>query len=298
MAILKPPRVHTVVNPLDTIVKNVASNFMKDPSKMGLSIGILKDGEMFTYNYGTIEKGKELSPTQNTIYEIGSISKTFTGTLLAKAIVDKKVDLDDDIRKYLNEPYPNLEYQGKPVKILHLVTHTAGLPPFLPNRPDLFKHSPDSVPLLLTAVHKNYNKNNFLKDLHTVKLDTTPGFNYKYSNVDAQLVAFILESVYHKPFAALIKEFITSPLHMTRTEVIVKTNQAAQMAKGYSATGKVMPYMPPLMAASGGIYSSIEDMLRHIKYHLNENNAAASLSHRPVYGDTSELCARLILANE
>ncbi len=169
-----------------------------------------------------LKKEKTFYHHRITIFEVGSISKTFTGTLMAKAIIDKKVGLDDDIRKYLKEPYPNLAYQGRPVKILHLVTHTAGLPAFLPHRPDLFNHSPDSVPLLLTAVHKNYNKNMFLKDLYTVKIDTAPGFNYKYSNVDAQLVGFILENVYHKSYAALIEEFITAPLHTTHTQVVVK----------------------------------------------------------------------------
>ena len=272
---------------IDAIVKNAASTFMKDPSRVGLSIGIIKDGKTYIYNYGTTEKGKDLLPTQNTIYEIGSISKTFTGTLLAEAILDKKVKLNDDIRKYLNEPYPNLEYEGNPIKIVHLVTHTAGLPQFLPDRPDIFQHSSDSIPLFLTAIQKNYTKDKFLKDLHKIDLDTIPGFNYKYSNVDAQLVGFILENVYHTSYATLIKKFITEPLGMNYTKVAIKDNMQRQLAKGYSATGRLMPYMPPLLAPAGGIYSSVKDMLKYMKFHLNKNSSSATLSHQVVYGDTS-----------
>jgi CubicO group peptidase (beta-lactamase class C family) len=59
---------------------------LKIPSRVGLSIGIIKDGKTHAYNFGTTEKGKDWLPTQNTVYEIGAISKTFTGTLLAEAI--------------------------------------------------------------------------------------------------------------------------------------------------------------------------------------------------------------------
>lgn len=280
-------------NDINTIVENAASTFMKDSSRVGLSIGIIKDGKTYTYYYGTSEKGKHLFPTQKTIYEIGSISKTFTGTLLANAIIDRKVKLNDDIRKYLNGNYPNLEYKGQPIKIVHLVTHTAGLPPFLPNRPDIFQHPMDSVPLLLTAIQKNYTKNKLLIDLHKVRLDSIPGFNYKYSNVDAQLVGFILENVYHKSYAELVKKFITTPLSMVHTEVAIKSNRQGQLAKGYSSTGKLMPYMPPLLAPAGGIYSSVEDMLKYMKFHLNQNNSSASLSHQRVFEDTNNFAEGL-----
>jgi len=272
-------------NDIDTIVKNVASAFMKDSSKIGLSIGIIKDGKTYTYNYGTTEKDKNWRPTSNTIYEIGSISKTFTGTLLAKAISDKKLSLNDDIRKYLNEHYPNLQYQGNPIKIVHLVTHTAGLPRFLPDRPEIFQHAPDSIPLYLSAIQKNYTKNRFLKDLHQIRPDTILGFNYKYSNVGAQLLAFILENVYHTSYEALVEKYITEPLHMPRTKVAINGNMQGHLAKGYSASGKPMPYMPRLLTPAGGIYSSVEDMLHYIKFHLNENNEMARLSHDVVYGD-------------
>ncbi len=185
-----------LINKIDTIIQNVASTFMKDTLRVGLSIGIIKDDKTYTFNYGSTEKGKDLLPTSNTIYEIGSISKTFTGTLLAKAIADKKVKLDDDIRKYLTGNYPNLEYNGQPIKLVHLVNHTSGLPPFLPNKPEVFQHPQNSIPFLITAIQKNYTKEKFLNDLRNIKIDTVPGFNYKYSNVAAQLLSFILEKVY------------------------------------------------------------------------------------------------------
>lgn len=230
-----------LTNEIDTIIQNAASTFMNGTSRVGLSIGIIKDGKTYTCSYGSTEKGKDLLPTSNTIYEIGSISKTFTGTLLAKALADKKVELNDDVRKYLKGSYPNLEYDGQPIKIIHLVNHTSQLPPFLPNKPEVFQHPQDSIPLLLTAIQKNYTKEKFLNDLHNIKVDTVPGFNYKYSNVAAQLVGFILEKVYKKTYGELIEQHISEPLKMKHTEVEIENNMAGRLAKGYSSTGSNMP---------------------------------------------------------
>src|ERR1700691_5256144 len=84
---------------VSTIVARNADVFLKTaPRAAGLSIGIFKDGKPSAYNYGTIEKGKKISPPADTLYQIASISKTFTGTLLAQAVIEKKLKFDDDVR--------------------------------------------------------------------------------------------------------------------------------------------------------------------------------------------------------
>src|SRR5687768_3500152 len=76
---------------IDTEVHRAASVFMENPARVGLSVGILKDGKTYTYHYGTAVKGKNMLPSDHTLYEIGSITKTITGTLLASAVVENKV---------------------------------------------------------------------------------------------------------------------------------------------------------------------------------------------------------------
>lgn len=83
---------------------------------------------MHVYNYGTVKKGEHILPTSNTYYEIGSIIKTFTSRLLAKAVVDKKVSLDDDVRKYLQGDYANLQYKNHPIRLRDLASYTSALP--------------------------------------------------------------------------------------------------------------------------------------------------------------------------
>src|SRR5260221_9371916 len=85
---------------VDAVVSEAAEEFYKSaPLGVGMSVGVIKDGKTYTYNYGTLEKGKKGPPAADTLYPIASITKTFTGTLLAQAVIEKKVKFDDDVRK-------------------------------------------------------------------------------------------------------------------------------------------------------------------------------------------------------
>ncbi|REM95993.1 class A beta-lactamase-related serine hydrolase, partial [Mycobacterium tuberculosis] len=98
------------------------------------SIGVVYRGKEFIRHRGDMEAGKPGPPTDATLYEIGSLSKTLAGTLMANAVRDGKLGLDDDVRMYLQGDYPNLQYQGDPIRIRHLLSHTSGLPNMLPER--------------------------------------------------------------------------------------------------------------------------------------------------------------------
>jgi serine-type D-Ala-D-Ala carboxypeptidase/endopeptidase len=273
----------------DSIVQKSVLTFMSDSSRVGLSIGIYQANKLFTYNYGSTQKGKQILPTNKTVYEIGSISKTFTGTLLAQAVKDKKVKIDDDIRLYLDNSYPNLEYQGQPIRLSHLVSHISGLPNLLPDIPNLFENANfDTLPFTISKIQQSYSKEKFLEDLHKVKLDTIPGYNFRYSNSGAQLLKFILEKVYKKSYADLLNKFILQPLGMNRTNSLFKKNNFKNLAKGYNNKGSLMPYNPQILDAAGGIFSTIPDMLQYLKFHLDEKNEVIALSHKVTTGDINE----------
>ncbi|ASK30162.1 serine hydrolase [Chryseobacterium sp. T16E-39] len=274
------PTDNPLANDFDQLVHKEVSAYMKDPARVGLSIGIIRNGKSYFYNYGTTKKEKEELPTSKDVYEIASISKTFTGTLLAHALVDKKVNLDDDIRKYLDGDYPNLEFKKHAIKVAHLTNHSSGLPQFVPDQSANFKKPMDSIPFILTEVYKNYSRKKFAEDLHAIKIDAIPGTTYKYSNAGVQIIGDILEKVYHKSFQNLLEEYITEPLNMKQT--IVGTN-SAQLLTGYNEKGKVMPRnTTSIMAPAGGIYSSTGDMVKYIQYHLNKNDKYVVTSHTPI----------------
>lgn len=274
---------------MDSVVHTSVIPFMSDSSKIGISIGVYKSGKSYFYNYGSTQKENKTLPTNNTVYEIGSISKTFTGTLLAQAVKDKKVNIDDDIRLYLDGSYPNLEYRGQPVRLFHLVSHISGLPFFLPDNPNLFQNANfDTLPFTIYNIQQNYSKQQFFEDLHKVKLDTIPGFKFQYSNSGAQLLKYILERVYNMPYDKLLKTFITNPLKMENTNSLFSKNNTRLLVKGYNAKGNIMPYNPQILDAAGGIFSTVADMLQYIKFHLDETNEIVALSHKITRGNINK----------
>src|SRR5215204_311741 len=216
---------------VDAAVERAARKFMSDAHAVGLSVGVLKGGKAYTYNYGEVAKDGRRLPTPRTIYEIASITKTFTGVLLAQAAVEKRVRLDDDVRKYLDGDYPNLEFEGQPVRLVHLINHTSRLPFVLPDRPELFKNpDPFELPKILTEIERNYTRADFYRDLHAVRLDKVPGSDFKYSNAAAQLLGFILERVYGMPYERLVAKKIASPLGMRETKISLSAAERKRLA--------------------------------------------------------------------
>jgi serine-type D-Ala-D-Ala carboxypeptidase/endopeptidase len=269
---------------LDSAVQQLGTAFVQEKTRVGLSIGIVENGKTAFYNFGTTEKGKNQPPTQNTIYEIGSISKTFGSLLLARAVVEKRVNLDDDIRQYLDGEYPNLAYDGKPIKLVHLTNWTSELPDNFPeNLESLRQTNPDSVPFRIVQRLISYTKQDFFNDLHSVKLKATPGQNPRHSNVAAQLLGYILEKIEQKPFSELVRTAIEEPLQMQNTTL--SEPPSSLLAIGYDRQGNRMPaFTMAEMLAAGGLRYSASDLLKYATYQLDERDKAVRLSHQPTWG--------------
>src|SRR3569833_3211917 len=101
---------------LDKLVDSLGGDIIHNVNAVGLSVGVYHSGETKFYNFGSIDKTTNQKPTQSSVYEIGSITKTFVSLLLAHAVLDKKINLRDDIRKYLPQHYPNLACNSQPIR--------------------------------------------------------------------------------------------------------------------------------------------------------------------------------------
>ena len=279
------PSDNKLENLLDSSVHSAASTFFKDSCHVGLSIAIYTQGKVSYYNYGTVNKVQPQLPTKYSIYEIGSVTKTFTGSLLAKAVMENKVRLDEDIRRYFKESYPNLEYNGVPITLRQLSTHQSSLPNNIPDNSELFKNPDfDKLPFQLIELEKNYDDKKYREELHRIKPDTIPGSVYfKYSNIGEKMIGFILEDVYHKSYNNLLESYITKPLKMRHTALMV--TDSGSLVQGYSPTGKLMPYALDNAGAAGGIRSCTSDMAEFLSWHMNENSAWIKETHSLLHGD-------------
>jgi serine-type D-Ala-D-Ala carboxypeptidase/endopeptidase len=265
-------------------VKRAAEAFLENPQAVGLSIGVLKDGKAVTYHFGTTERGKQHVPNARTLYAIGSITKTFTGVLLAQAVVEKKLQFDDDVRKYLDGDYPNLEYQGQPVRLWQLINHTSGLPRSLPEKfEELIRQEPDAAQRTVkeTTLLEGYTQEDFFRDLHSAQLTRVPGEKFSYSNAAAQLLGLVLERIYGKSYEELVRIKIAGPLKMTDTKVTLNRAQMARYPMAYSASGAFRPFLSTRFPAAGSLKSTVSDMLQYLKWHIAESDEAVKLSHQP-----------------
>lgn len=256
-----------------------ASVLMQKSKANSISIGVVKNGKTYTRHYGEIDKGKENIATNNTVFEVASITKLFTGLLTAQAVLEGKLHLDEDIRKYITGSYPNLEYNGTPITIKDLVSFKTGFDKDLPDTSKLRKNRNDSSYLAFKKLDESYTRENFFQDLKTIKLDTLPGTKFKYSNGSLNLTAHILENVYSKSYETLLKENILSKLEMKSTGINLDPNVV--IANGYDLKGVLMPKISDnLWGAAGRLKSTLGDLIKFINYELNSKNKIVQESQR------------------
>lgn len=246
-----------------------------------VSIGLIKDGKVYTKHYGELDKGKGNKATNNTFFDVASVTKVMTGYVMAKAVLEKKISLQDDIRKYLDGYYPNLEYKNIPVRIKDLVSFKAAFSRELPDNSEIKKTNDDSTMFRLKKMDERYSKKQFMDDLKTIKLDTIPGSKYKYSNTSLELSALILEKAYGKNFETLLKEYFFSKTKMNATKRNSKIHN--NIANGYNSNGLLMPNSyTNLWAACGYRNSTMNDLIKFLSFELDTKNKIVQETQRNI----------------
>ncbi|WP_448133659.1 serine hydrolase domain-containing protein [Stenotrophomonas rhizophila] len=268
---------------LATDIDEVAATLIEQPLLHSTSIGVVYQGQAFIRHRGDMEAGKPGPPTDATLYEIGSLSKTLAGTLMANAVLEHKVGLDDDIRMYLQGDYPNLQYKGEPLRVRNLLSHTSGLPNMLPARANtvLADFTDHRTPGQLNAVYARYGQADFFRDLHTVEIGGMPGKEYAYSSAGTELVAHILEVVYKRDYETLLRDFLGDSAGMTGVRLRLSDAEAPRLAIGYHSDNPIpttpMPQLP--WGASGNVKATVPEMVRYLKFQLAAGPVVAE-SHR------------------
>jgi len=209
------------------------------------------DRPTFIKVVGFSDVEKQQKANLNTQYRIGSISKTFTAVLVMKAVEDKKLSLD----KKLSDFYPEIPNADK-ITIENLLQHRTGIHN-LTNEAEYWQYNT-----------KPQTESNLVDIIKKYKSDFDPGSKYAYSNSNYILLGFILEKVYKKPYAELIKAKITKPLKLTLTEVGGKIDLSKNQAQSYQyINGKYEVSSETDMSipiGAGNIISTPRDLLSFI----------------------------------
>jgi serine-type D-Ala-D-Ala carboxypeptidase/endopeptidase len=222
----------------------------------GLVIGVLDHGKRRIFAYGTAKP--------DSIFEIGSITKTFTGLILAQMVVQKKVTLDTPIRTLL--PAGSVaKPDGAEITLVDLATQHSGLP----RMPDNFK---PQNPLNPYADYHAAQLQEFIAR-HGVAKPADAAF--LYSNLGFGLLGYGLSLRAGVPYGQLLSNEITGPLHMSDTGVMLSPAQRARLIQGYDYNfDPTPPWDLDAFAGAGAIKSTAADMLTYLDANLHPDKYA------------------------
>lgn len=225
---------------------------------VGIVVGIIDAGGSKVFSYGKAGKtGADVDG--NSVFEIGSVSKTFTATLLADMAERGEVSLNDPISKYLPRTVKVPTRGGKEITLLDLATHRSGLP----RMPTNFRPADAENPYADYTVEKMYE---FLSN-YTLTRDI--GEKYEYSNFGGGLLGQILALRAGESYEALLTERILRPLGMDSTAVKFTPTMKSRLAEGHSANlTPVKNWDLDSLAGAGGIRSTTNDMLKYVAAYM------------------------------
>ena len=266
--------------PADTAIRDLGRSWLAASGGVGLSIGVFVDGQRHFYNFGVTQLDGNKPPTKDTIYEIGSISKTMTGQLLARAIVEGRAALDDEAAKYLDETYPNLANAGEKIRLLHLSNMTSQLADNIPDVTQVREAPGESLVVARMKVFGGYTRLEFLRQLHRVAPRLPPGGDPAQSNVGSVLLGVVLEKIYEDDFEGILAREIEKPLRMgSGTQPNTKL-----LARGYSRDGEALPpFVAPMSWASVGLRYSTDDLLKFASWQTVERDASVKFAHQATW---------------
>ena len=239
-----------------------------------LVLGVVHDGQTSIQGFGRRADNPNEAPSADTLFRIGSITKAFTGQVLASLAADGVVSLADPLTKYAPEFVAPMSEGGRPIRLVDLATHSAGLPREVPHPP-----GPPDDPFA------NITPEAFVAWLKANPLMFTPGTSVSYSNFGFDLLAAALARAAHEPYPDLLEARVLRPLGLSDTAYAPSAVQGQRIMTGHNFDGSPLPNVTtgPVIVGSGGLYSTPRDLLAWLQWHLdrfgNERAAERLIDH-------------------
>jgi D-alanyl-D-alanine-carboxypeptidase/D-alanyl-D-alanine-endopeptidase len=245
---------------LNEIVEFNGTMLFLDSHAPALIIGAVRNGETAVFGFGEASDGSGKAPDGRTLLRIGSITKAFTGQVLAGLAAQGTVKFTDRLQDRIGWPVKVPERGGRPIRLIELATHTSGLPREVERPPG----PPDDPFRTLT-------QEAYIKGLQSDPLLFTPGSGGLYSNFAFDLLAVALANAAGKPYDALLKEVVLAPAGLNDTVLALRDGAAARLLQGHNFDGKPLPDVKatPVMAGASSLYSTPNDILRWLAWHLD-----------------------------
>ena len=244
---------------LEELVEFTGAVLFLESKVPGLVIGATRNGEVAIEGFGKRADDVDEPPGADTILRIGSITKAFTGEMLARLAADNTLALTDPLVKWVPAFAGGARADAGRIRLIDLVTHSAGTPREVPHEPG----PPDNPSVNITDAA-------FAKWLKANPLLFKPGTAVMYSNMGFDLLSAALAAAGKKPYETMLTERVTGPLRMADTTYAPSDDQKKRLMQGHNFDGQALPDMPtvPAIMGSGGLYSTPRDLMRWLKWHL------------------------------
>ncbi|HXD34474.1 MAG TPA: serine hydrolase domain-containing protein [Pyrinomonadaceae bacterium] len=229
---------------------------MAEVNAPGMTVAIAdRQGILRTMQYGFADLKTGARVTPNTLFEIGSISKSFVAIAIVQLADEGKLDLNKPVKDYL--PWLKIESSHAPFTTHHLLSHTSGL---------------STVPLLLRVTGQ------------TLRTGPEPGSEFAYCNLGYDLLGLLLETIDKRPFAEALRQRVLRPLGMSASEPVINDAARERIAVGYRplyddrpfpVKGKLAeaPWIE-VPEAAGSVASTADDMCKYLSMLLNHGDAS------------------------
>lgn len=257
----------------DSAIDAIVQQQMSEAGIVGLGAAIIVNKKVvWSKGYGLADKRNAVPFTPDTMMNIGSISKAFTGVALMRAVQDGKLSLDEDINRYLPFKVVNPNFPDERITLRQLATHTSSIIDRWSVYEASYNYGGDSPEKLgdflasyFTTDGKTYSKDNFL--------GVKPGANYEYSNIGAGLAGYVVELAVRENLSSYTKRHIFTPLKMNNTAWFLSDITLAKHSKLYIAQGGItvpiqlygLPTYP-----DGGVRTSVADLSKLFIAMLND----------------------------
>jgi CubicO group peptidase (beta-lactamase class C family) len=247
---------------------------------VGAMVGVVRPGETLVLSYGTKRFGANDPPDRHSVFEIGSITKTFTTTLLAQRVLNGTLDPNELVQAYLPADRVTLPTRdGVEISFIQLATHRSGLPKQIQDSD--YPKPPGYDDLNFYAAYTTDHVYDYLTDY--CSLEFTPGSDWLYSNTGVGLLGHIIGLIDGTSYETVVTREIFDVLGMESSSLFFTEAQEANLALGHSSSRTVTPNYTAqdIYQGAGFIKSSLDDMLVYLN--ANMGSTVTPLSNAMEY---------------
>ncbi len=234
--------------------KDVAYKHLKNGKDISIVTGVISPTISDISSYGNLSRSNHIKVNGDTLFDIASITKTFTTLLLADMLEKGEVKPNDTLKMFLPSNVTVPTYNGQKITLEQLATHTSGLPDFPPG----------------FVRNQSYTDKQVYDKLANTKLVSRPSSIVNYSDIGMALLGHALSLKANKSFEQLVDERILKVLGMNSSGISLTNETKSHFAQGHLAGKEIgLEFLPEIIQPAGAMYSSAKDLLKYLSANMN-----------------------------